>query len=161
MSETSQIPSAPRTGREVLQEIEQRLQAAIAGERIAEIVGDIETDPQSWVAELAERLGRVASWGNSLTSWEEMGVTPEGLEARRSMREALAGLAACAMDAAVVIEAQVCRVCGCTHDNPCEGGCGWHELGLCTACVPGTIDYDANHDEDDDPDQEVPEVTAG
>jgi hypothetical protein len=32
-----------------------------------------------------------------------------------------------------------CRVCGCTDDNPCEGGCYWvedEEMGdLCSACV--------------------------
>lgn len=37
-----------------------------------------------------------------------------------------------------------CRVCGCTEDNACEGGCSWmtvsdHDAGgpMCTAC-PGT-----------------------
>lgn len=30
----------------------------------------------------------------------------------------------------------VCRACGCSEYDPCEGGCGWHEPDLCTACVP-------------------------
>lgn len=27
-----------------------------------------------------------------------------------------------------------CRVCGCTDDEACEGGCHWVEPGLCSAC---------------------------
>lgn len=30
----------------------------------------------------------------------------------------------------------ICRGCGCTYDDPCGGGCGWAEPGLCTACAP-------------------------
>lgn len=30
---------------------------------------------------------------------------------------------------------QVCRVCGCTWDNACPGGCWWAEEDLCSACV--------------------------
>lgn len=31
----------------------------------------------------------------------------------------------------------VCRKCGCTPDNPCEGGCDWanSERTLCTSCT--------------------------
>lgn len=29
---------------------------------------------------------------------------------------------------------QVCRECGCSHEDPCEGGCAWTEVDLCTAC---------------------------
>lgn len=29
----------------------------------------------------------------------------------------------------------ICRVCGCTERNACEGGCGWAEDDLCTACA--------------------------
>lgn len=28
-----------------------------------------------------------------------------------------------------------CRVCGCTDDRACEGGCWWVEADLCSACV--------------------------
>jgi hypothetical protein len=28
-----------------------------------------------------------------------------------------------------------CRVCGCTEDNACEGGCTWVESDLCSSCV--------------------------
>jgi hypothetical protein len=31
-----------------------------------------------------------------------------------------------------------CRVCGCTDDRACEGGCGWAEQDLCTACIDTT-----------------------
>jgi hypothetical protein len=30
---------------------------------------------------------------------------------------------------------RACRVCGCTDDNPCAGGCGWAGEDLCTNCV--------------------------
>lgn len=28
-----------------------------------------------------------------------------------------------------------CRVCGCTQERACEGGCSWAEVDLCSACV--------------------------
>lgn len=28
-----------------------------------------------------------------------------------------------------------CERCGCTHGDPCEGGCAWVRPGLCTACL--------------------------
>jgi hypothetical protein len=28
-----------------------------------------------------------------------------------------------------------CRVCGCTDWTACEGGCGWVDDDLCTACA--------------------------
>lgn len=30
-----------------------------------------------------------------------------------------------------------CRVCGCTDDRACPGGCAWVEADLCTSCVGG------------------------
>lgn len=30
---------------------------------------------------------------------------------------------------------RVCRVCGCSEFNACEGGCCWVEEDLCSACV--------------------------
>lgn len=32
---------------------------------------------------------------------------------------------------------QRCRVCGCTWDRACPGGCHWVERDLCSACAPG------------------------
>ncbi len=29
---------------------------------------------------------------------------------------------------------RACRICGCTHETPCAGGCGWAGADLCTAC---------------------------
>lgn len=29
---------------------------------------------------------------------------------------------------------RTCRVCGCTWDNACPGGCYWVEFDLCSAC---------------------------
>lgn len=33
----------------------------------------------------------------------------------------------------------VCRICGCTDDNACEGGCSWvnKDHTLCSACAEG------------------------
>lgn len=28
-----------------------------------------------------------------------------------------------------------CRVCKCTHNQPCEPPCGWEMPGLCTSCA--------------------------
>lgn len=32
----------------------------------------------------------------------------------------------------------ICRVCGCTENNACEGGCSWVEPDLCSACAEQT-----------------------
>lgn len=39
---------------------------------------------------------------------------------------------------ALVNRPGVCRWCHCTHDRPCELGCGWasRDQTLCTECVP-------------------------
>jgi hypothetical protein len=42
----------------------------------------------------------------------------------------------------------VCRICGCTDDLPCAGGCGWTkvadgELPLCLACADFSKDLEA------------------
>ena len=29
----------------------------------------------------------------------------------------------------------ICRVCGCSEHDACDGGCAWAEPDLCTACV--------------------------
>lgn len=29
-----------------------------------------------------------------------------------------------------------CRVCKCTEDHACEGGCYWVFADLCSSCVP-------------------------
>lgn len=29
----------------------------------------------------------------------------------------------------------ICRICGCTNDNACDGGCSWVEDDLCSSCV--------------------------
>lgn len=31
-------------------------------------------------------------------------------------------------------EKRKCRVCGCTWNNPCIGGCYWTEYDLCSNC---------------------------
>jgi hypothetical protein len=32
---------------------------------------------------------------------------------------------------------RACRVCGCTQDHGCEGGCSWVEWDLCSKCPAG------------------------
>jgi hypothetical protein len=34
-----------------------------------------------------------------------------------------------------LFDVDTCRVCGCTDNTPCEGGCHWVEDDLCSACV--------------------------
>ena len=34
-----------------------------------------------------------------------------------------------------IFDEQKCRVCGCTWDHACEGGCYWIEDDLCSACA--------------------------
>ncbi len=41
------------------------------------------------------------------------------------------------------LERSPCRVCGCWEMEACEDGCGWAELGLCTACADGSDDPEA------------------
>lgn len=40
--------------------------------------------------------------------------------------------------------AESCRVCGCTWNNACNGGCSWVEPGLCSTCIGKQVpDYRA------------------
>jgi hypothetical protein len=45
-----------------------------------------------------------------------------------------------------------CRVCGCTDDRACPGGCWWVDADLCSACAGdfGPDDSDDGPFEDDD-----------
>ena len=36
-----------------------------------------------------------------------------------------------------------CRVCGCTQNHACEGGCWWVEYDLCSACTDEPEDFAA------------------
>lgn len=40
---------------------------------------------------------------------------------------------------------QTCRVCGCTWNRACPGGCCWVEDDLCSACVGKEGDADEHH----------------
>ncbi len=31
-------------------------------------------------------------------------------------------------------DVQICRVCGCSEEDPCDNGCFWDEEDLCSAC---------------------------
>ena len=37
---------------------------------------------------------------------------------------------------AMVIADRFCRVCGCTTERACEGGCSWASRDLCSRCAP-------------------------
>jgi hypothetical protein len=39
-----------------------------------------------------------------------------------------------------------CRVCHCSHFDPCPSGCGWAEPGLCTACADAASPAEAAED---------------
>lgn len=40
---------------------------------------------------------------------------------------------------------RICRVCGCTDDHACEGGCSWIENDLCSKCAE-EIEQNPNDD---------------
>jgi hypothetical protein len=41
-----------------------------------------------------------------------------------------------------------CRVCGCTDDYACDGGCEWVEPDLCSSCITSALPHSiANHGE--------------
>lgn len=42
-----------------------------------------------------------------------------------------------------VDDGPACRICGCTENNACDGGCSWAEDNLCSACV-GAAGYDGD-----------------
>lgn len=43
---------------------------------------------------------------------------------------------------------QTCRVCGCTWDNACEGGCYWVEDDLCSKCANERVSEDGSSKDD-------------
>lgn len=39
------------------------------------------------------------------------------------------------------VDEEVCRICGCSYEDPCEEGCGWipdpeQKDSLCSSCAP-------------------------
>jgi hypothetical protein len=45
---------------------------------------------------------------------------------------------------------QVCRICGCTQDNACPGGCFWVEDDLCSECAGVEDGAEEQNDRDDE-----------
>lgn len=39
----------------------------------------------------------------------------------------------------MILDMDRCRVCGCTDDHACEGGCSWEEEDLCSSCALETM----------------------
>lgn len=48
------------------------------------------------------------------------------------------------------MEDRACRVCGCTEDNACEGGCSWVEEDLCSACADDEKETEKETEEEAD-----------
>ena len=42
----------------------------------------------------------------------------------------------------MVFDVRKCRVCGCTDDRACEGGCYWVEEDLCSQCAADVDEVD-------------------
>ena len=51
------------------------------------------------------------------------------------VREDIALLAGAIINAGESSAEQKCRVCGCTWEQACPGGCYWVEEDLCSACA--------------------------
>lgn len=52
-----------------------------------------------------------------------------------SMRDNRCPYTGCKGTVVLARENQKCRICGCTWDNACEGGCHWVEPDLCSNCI--------------------------
>ena len=50
-------------------------------------------------------------------------------------------------DEMLIVDEQKCRICGCTENNACEGGCYWVEDDLCSKCVGKVKEEIINSDE--------------
>jgi hypothetical protein len=97
---------------------------------------------QSGLEEIGEQLVRVCR-GCGL-AWDQTTLkrfTPaERKELQKEMQEKMAQMqAAAAAKRGQGSDGtkQVCRVCGCTEEHACEGGCSWVEPDLCSACAEG------------------------
>ena len=43
-------------------------------------------------------------------------------------------------DAVMALDGDFCWSCGCSENNACEGGCGWHDENLCTRCAANGVE---------------------
>lgn len=80
---------------------------------------------------LVQRL--IDAWGQIVVSCGSGKCTLWGIPG--TIFEAPTLMDALRMAAADLENFPVCRVCGCTDDTPCEGGCYWVEPDLCSACT--------------------------
>lgn len=79
-----------------------------------------------------------------LRALEEAKIQESGKKILRALRplpkdeQRIVLRAACILfciDPDTILDGQACRVCGCTQNNACEGGCYWVEPDLCSECV--------------------------
>ncbi len=45
------------------------------------------------------------------------------------------------------IDSPVCKICGCTDDHACEGGCFWIAPNLCSACAVNLSRSEEQHED--------------
>jgi hypothetical protein len=71
-----------------------------------------------------------------LIGWLEAGWVEAGRsEAGLAYRPTALGMEHVEQLAMGVSPGPACRVCGCTDDRACPGGCSWAEPDLCSRCV--------------------------
>ena len=90
--------------------------------------------PFEWVSILTEEVGELAQATND--AYLGQGCT-------RDVNKIIQEATQAAAVAVSIIEhlsepeqkIRACRVCGCTDDHACEGGCWWIEKDLCSKCA--------------------------
>jgi len=75
----------------------------------------------------AEPTGYACRICGIIVEAKEDGSLPEGWKEQKYQEGSFYACPECVDD-------PFCRVCGCTQENPCEGGCYWVEEDLCSAC---------------------------
>lgn len=106
-------------------ELSERLNRLISNQ-VANLRSEIEAGMTQIIAPLVARAGgSVTLSGTDLTRPWSLSVLelPDG------------GVTLVAVELPEAMPVQRCRVCGCTDDRACPGGCSWAEPGLCSQCV--------------------------
>jgi hypothetical protein len=94
-----------------------------------------EMTPGKWKLEVedithlpgAEPLGYACHFCGLIEPAKEDGSLPEGWKQIKYEQGSFFGCPDCQ-------DVQLCRVCGCSQEAPCDDGCYWVEGDLCSAC---------------------------